>query len=75
MSLVSRFGRPDYFITMTASPAWPEIVANLRPGEKVKDRPDLVARVFRLKLRELLHALVKEGALGKVVAHTYVVEY
>ena len=73
--LVSRFGRPDYFVTMTASPAWPEIANNLRKGEKTQDRPDLVARVFRLKLRALLNALVKEHFLGKVIAHTYVVEY
>jgi hypothetical protein len=60
---------------MTANPKWPEIVQALRPGENAVDRPDLVARVFKLKLEELLRDLVDEGVLGKHRAHTYVVEF
>ena len=75
MGLVAKFGRPDFFITMTANPQWDEVQANLRPGEKVWNRPDLVARVFRQKLRELLRELTRDGVLGHAVAYTYVVEF
>ena len=75
VSLVARYGRPDYFITMTASPSWPEIRDNLRAGEEAVDRPDLTARVFRAKLKELMRLLVKHSVLGKVLAYTYAVEF
>lgn len=75
MALVARFGKPDYLITMTANPTWPEITANLRPGETAADRPDLVARVFQCKLKELLRLLTKDGFLGTAVAWTWVVEF
>ena len=55
MALVARFGRPDFFVTMTANPNWCEIVNNLKPGESAVNRPELVARVFRCKLRKLLN--------------------
>lgn len=67
MTLVARFGKPDYLITMTANPTW--------PGETVADRPDLVARVFHCKLKELLRLLTKDSFLGKAVAWTWVVEF
>ena len=75
MALVRVFGFPDYFVTMTANPAWPEITENLQPGETAANRPDLVARVFKLKLDELLRDLTERGVLGQHVAHTYVVEF
>jgi len=75
MSIVQRFGKPDLFVTMTANPSWPEIRQNLRPGESVANRPDLVSRVFRLKLRALMDDLIKDGVLGRAVAFTWTVEF
>jgi len=75
MTLVASYGKPDFFITMTASPTWKEVTANLRPGEQAHNRPDLVARVFRQKLKQLIHELTVEECLGKVAAYTYVVEF
>ena len=43
MSIVKRFGKPDFFIAMTANPSWPEIIAALRHGESAANR-HLVAR-------------------------------
>ncbi|KAF7113535.1 hypothetical protein RHSIM_RhsimUnG0115000 [Rhododendron simsii] len=40
---------PDIFLTVTANPSWPEIIAALLPRQKAIDRPDLIARVFELK--------------------------
>ena len=74
MALVAKYGRPDAFITMTASPRWAEVMSNLRPGEQAHNRPDLIARVFRQKLRALLHDLTVEHVMGRVIAFTYVIE-
>ena len=75
MAIVAKFGRPDFFITMTANPNWAEVQKNLRRGETAADRPDLVSRVFRAKQRELIQDLTVRGVLGKAVAYTYVVEF
>ena len=58
MTIVRKFGKPDFFITMTANPPWPEIVDNLRGQETAHSRPDLVARVFRIKFKALLDDLL-----------------
>ena len=49
---------------MTCNPNWREIVEALEPGQSYADRPDVVCRVFRLKLQELLHDL-REGVIFK----------
>jgi hypothetical protein len=75
MAIFSKFGAPDLFITFTANPKWPEIEENLRPGEQTSDRPDLVARVFRIKLNSLMKDLTKNHALGHVEAFVYTIEF
>jgi len=57
MIYVRKYGHPDLFITMTCNPNWPEIRDNLLPGQEPKDRPDLMCRVFRLKLKKLMEML------------------
>ncbi|XP_065658941.1 uncharacterized protein LOC136083468 [Hydra vulgaris] len=39
------------------------------------DRPDLVTRVFKLKLNNLLNDIFKHGVLGKVVRHVQAIEF
>lgn len=68
MAVVRKKGKPSLFITMTCNPQWPEIVDSLA-GQKPEDRPDIVARVFKMKLDALLHELYKDGILGNTVAH------
>ena len=75
MAICRKFHKPDYFITMTCNPHWPEIEAELKEGQKAQDRPDLVARVFKLKKDQLLRDLKKNGVLGKTVADIYVIEF
>ena len=43
MAICRVFHKPDYFITMTCNPNWPEIKAGLMEGQTAQDRPDLVA--------------------------------
>jgi hypothetical protein len=74
MAVVRKFGKPDLFITMTCNPKWTEITAALEENQKSEDRPDIVARVFRLKLDEFIKEL-KKGIFGETVAHTYTVEF
>ena len=50
MAYVRAFGRPTLFITFTSNPNWKEIKIELFSGQVFTDRPDLVARVFKLKL-------------------------
>jgi Helitron helicase-like domain at N-terminus len=75
MAIVRKFGRPDFFVTFTCNPKWREIEENLLPGQSAKDRPDIVARVFKLKLDALLKDLLEEDVLGFSRAHTYVIEF
>src|SRR5207302_6082726 len=57
MAIVSYFGKPDLFITFTCNPKWPEITRELLPHQTAADKPDLTARVFHMKLQELLKDL------------------
>jgi hypothetical protein len=75
MALVQKYGKPDIFLTMTCNPNWDEIKNELYPGQCTQDRPDLVARVFRVKLEELRRRLLYKDILGKVKAYVYVVEF
>ncbi|TKR59316.1 hypothetical protein L596_029006 [Steinernema carpocapsae] len=75
MAIVREFGTPDLFVTFTCNPAWREIVDNLKPGQAANDRPDLVAKVFKLKMNEFMDDICKKGVLGKVTAYVKVVEF
>lgn len=75
MALVRRFGKPTLFITMTCNPKWQEIRENLFTGQQAKDRPDLVTRVFKLKLDALMVDLKENAVFGKVLSWCYVIEY
>jgi hypothetical protein len=50
MAKVRKFGKPNLFVTFTCNPKWKEITDALFPRQTAKDRPDLVTRVFNLKL-------------------------
>lgn len=69
MSIGRKFWKPDSFITFTNNPQWEEITSALLLDQKPSDRPDLVLRVFRLKLKELLGDF-KEKFFGKPAAHS-----
>lgn len=75
MAIVRDFGKPDLFVTVTCNPDWPEIQAELGPNQSATDIPDIVSRIFRLKLKAILEMILKNGILGKTAAHVYVIEY
>ncbi|GMF47935.1 unnamed protein product [Phytophthora fragariaefolia] len=75
MAVVREFGKPDVFVTMTCSPTWDEIQEKIPDeNQSAQDRPDVVARVYQMKLAALLKDL-DEGVLGRVQARIYVVEF
>ena len=65
MAICRYYGCPDLFLTFTCNPKWPEIqkCLELIPGQKPEDRPDIVARVFKIKLDELMNDLQKKESL------------
>ena len=75
MAMVRKYGKPTFFVTFTTNPSWDEIRENLEPGQHATDRPELTARVFNLKMKELLADLIHRNVLGKLVAYTWVIEF
>nr|XP_043611489.1 uncharacterized protein LOC122583120 [Erigeron canadensis] len=76
MAICKSVGYPDLFITITCNPNWPEIYRclvdkNLTP----EDRPDILARMFKIKLDEIIKDFVKEQFFGPVQAVIYTVEF
>ncbi|CAJ2647225.1 unnamed protein product [Trifolium pratense] len=69
MAISASVGFPDLFITFTCNPNWPEITRLLsKQNLKAHERRDIITRVFKIKLTELLKDLTKKHVLGKVMA-------
>ncbi|XP_058741706.1 uncharacterized protein LOC131614094 [Vicia villosa] len=76
MDICSHIGFPDLFITFTCNPMWPEVKRLLHPMRfQPHDCPDIISRVFKIKLDELLFDLTKKHVLGRVVAYIYTIEF
>ncbi|EOD23126.1 hypothetical protein EMIHUDRAFT_195723 [Emiliania huxleyi CCMP1516] len=75
MAVVRAHGKPSFFITFTCNPNWPEIVNSLPKGLKACDRPDIVSRVFRQKLNELLTDIKEKAIFGTANANLSVTEF
>ena len=81
MAIKRKKGSLDYFITMTTNPKWNEIVSSLPRDangtllQTATDRPDLVARVFKMKLDELLKDLFERKVFGEVAGYAWTIEY
>ena len=75
MALVTKFGKPHLFLTITCNPKWPEITENFFPGQKSERRPDLTVRVSYLCLKELLEDITKNNIFGEVKAYVGVIEF
>jgi len=75
--LVSEFGCPHVFITLTCNPKWPEIVSQLLNNQTAFDRPDVTAAVFKSRLDQLKVNL-RNGKYfdGRELIYTFhVIEY
>ncbi len=70
MAICRWAGYPDLFVTFTCNAAWPEIQNMLDEigVQKPSDRPDIVDRVFHIKLRELMTDIKDKQYFGKTLA-------
>nr|CAD1824599.1 unnamed protein product [Ananas comosus var. bracteatus] len=69
-------GYPDLLITFTYNPKWPEMTKfTTDRGLKPEDRPDIMCRIFKIKLDELIRDLKKKQFFGKVKAVVYTIEF
>ncbi len=65
----------DVFVTFICSPQWLEIKKALLPKHQPSDRSDLVTRMFKIKLKELINDIHKKHVLGRMIARIYVIEF
>jgi hypothetical protein len=64
LAIVRKYGKPDLFTTMIFNPQWREISENLKRLQQSEYRPDLIARVLNLKLKELKKGLIERQILA-----------
>jgi len=75
MAIYRWAGCPDAFVTFTYNPQWFEIKRTLLLEQQPQDRPDLVTRMFKIKLKELINDIHKKHILGRTIAGIYVVKF
>ncbi|XP_019100927.1 PREDICTED: uncharacterized protein LOC109132923 [Camelina sativa] len=76
MAICKHYGFPDLFITFTCNLKWPEITRYVKKrGLTAEDRPDIIARIFKIKLESLMNDLTVKHMLGKTVAAMYTIEF
>lgn len=75
MTYVRNYGTPDLFITFTSNPKWNEIKRELHQGQKPEDRHDIIARVFKQKLKVMMDVIVKHRVFGITRCWMYSVEW
>lgn len=70
MAICRQYGNPDLFITFTCNVKWPEIVRefNKKLGYKPDDRPDIISRVFKMKLDDIIGYIKLGKPFGEVEA-------
>ncbi|XP_035830079.1 uncharacterized protein LOC118479584 [Helianthus annuus] len=76
MAICKWYGYPDFFITITWNPKWPEVQrflkdTNLNP----EDRPDILSRMFKIKLDAICKDLKDRHLFGKAAAVVYTIEF
>ena len=75
MKAVKEVGGPHLFLTVSCNPKWPEIQAQLRPGENPFHRPELLVRAFKLRLAAIEKDIDSGNVFGMVVMSIRVIEF
>ena len=73
--MYSHIRQARFVLTFTCNPKAKSITENLPPGVVAENRPNLVTRVFKRQLHELLCDIKKRHILGKPTAIVYVIEF
>jgi len=72
MAICKKFGYPDLFITITCNVNWSEIRDFLLPkGLSASDRPDIIYRVFKMKLDQMMTDFKKNNFFYNTRTGTY----
>ncbi|XP_074356621.1 uncharacterized protein LOC141696370 [Apium graveolens] len=77
LEICRTLGHPSLFLTMTTNTKWPEIQRMLKhmPGVDVADAPDVVARVFKMKVDQLMNMIRKKNCFGRCIGVMHVIEF
>ncbi|XP_074363229.1 uncharacterized protein LOC141703685 [Apium graveolens] len=77
LAICYSIGHPSFFLTMTYNTKWPEIQSMLQhmSGVNVADALDLVARVFKMKLDQLVDLIKNQNYFGRCTGLMYVIEF
>ncbi|XP_035842021.1 uncharacterized protein LOC110923632 [Helianthus annuus] len=76
MALCKWFGYPDFFITITCNPKWPEVSRFLKDTSiRAEDRPDIICRLFKMKLDSMIKDIKDSKFFGEINAVVYTVEF
>ncbi|KAK1382505.1 hypothetical protein POM88_020240 [Heracleum sosnowskyi] len=77
LAVCKEYGHPDLFITFTCNPKWDEIQSAIQYSgcKDASVRPDIVARVFKMKLDAMMNDFTKNDVLGRVLAVVYTIEF
>ncbi|XP_031125169.1 uncharacterized protein LOC116027603 [Ipomoea triloba] len=76
MAICRHKGYPNLFITFTCNPKWPEIQRYMQKCNlKAEDRPDIICRIFKLKLDSLVKEIRSGNLFGVVTAVVYTIEF
>ncbi|KAL3627397.1 hypothetical protein CASFOL_028760 [Castilleja foliolosa] len=70
-------GNPQYFITFTCNVKWPEISRHLEKigGTLAQNRPDIISRVFHIKVQQFLRFMRASKTFGQIIADLYTIEF
>jgi Helitron helicase-like domain at N-terminus len=75
MTIIHSTLKSDLFVTVIVNSQWPEIISQLESNQTAQDHSDIIFRVFKTKLKTLIHDFTKCNVFGKVIAHMHVVEF
>ena len=77
LSILSHFGSPTCFLTLTVNPKWNEILEKILPHQSAQERIDITNMVFRQKLGIIMNNLNAGKYFdGEVPVYTiYVIEF
>lgn len=75
LAVCREYGHPDLFITFMCNPKWEKskYAVELCGTSDASTRPDIIARVFKLKLDAMVSDLTKHDVLGRVLAGTCII--
>lgn len=63
------------FLTVTCNPLWREISVAYFPERHIRDRRNIFARIFCIKLRKIMAYITKESVLGEAEPHSCDTEF